>query len=55
MKKIGELYQSAGWKTGKHVPAIECPDEVNADEMFDVKVTPGKEIDFAKRGLLKFT
>ncbi len=40
MKTIGELYQSAGWKTGKHVPAIECPDEVNADEMFDVKVTP---------------
>ena len=55
MKKIGELYQSACWETGKHLPAIECSHEVNADEMFDVKATPGKEIDFAKRGLLKFT
>jgi superoxide reductase len=42
--KAGELYQSADWKTEKHVPVIECPDQVKADEMFEVKVTLGKEI-----------
>jgi superoxide reductase len=44
MKKIGELYQSADWKSEKHVPVIECPDQVKADEMFEVKVTLGKEV-----------
>jgi superoxide reductase len=42
--KIGELVQSADWKAEKHVPVIECPDAVKADEMFEVKVTVGKEI-----------
>lgn len=42
--KVGELYQTADWKTEKHVPVIECPDEVKADEMFEVKVTLGKEV-----------
>lgn len=44
MKKIGELFQTADWKTEKHVPVIECPDAVKADEMFQVKVSLGKEI-----------
>ncbi len=44
MAKIGELYQSADWKTEKHVPVIECPDQVRADEIFDVVVSLGKEI-----------
>ena len=44
MAKMGELYQSADWKSEKHVPVIECPDEVKADEMFDVTVTLGKEV-----------
>ena len=44
MKKTGELYQSADWKSEKHVPVIECPDKITADEMFDVKVTLGKEV-----------
>ena len=44
MSKIGEYYQSADWKSEKHVPVIECPDSVPADEMFDVKVTLGKEV-----------
>lgn len=44
MKKIGEAYQSADWKSEKHVPVIECPDEVKTDETFDVKVTLGKEV-----------
>lgn len=44
MSKIGEYYQSADWKSEKHVPVIDCPDGVPADEMFDVKVTLGKEV-----------
>jgi superoxide reductase len=44
MKKIGDAYQSADWKSEKHVPVIECPDEVPGDEMFDVQVTLGKEV-----------
>lgn len=42
--KIGERIQSDDWKKEKHVPVIECPDEVQAGEMFDVKVSLGKEI-----------
>jgi superoxide reductase len=44
MAKIGELYQTADWKSEKHVPVIDCPDKVAADEMFDVSVSLGKEI-----------
>ncbi len=44
MSKVGELYQSADWKTEKHVPVIECPDAVAADEMFEVAVALGKEV-----------
>jgi superoxide reductase len=44
MKKIGELYQTADWKAEKHVPVIECPDSVPADEVFEVKVSLGKEV-----------
>jgi superoxide reductase len=43
-EKIGNLVQEADWKKEKHVPVIECPDEVEADEMFDVKVGLGKEV-----------
>lgn len=44
MEKTGELYQSADWKSEKHVPVIECPEEVKGDGVFDVKVSLGKEI-----------
>ena len=44
MLKIGEIYQSADWKSEKHVPVIECRDRVRADEMFDIKVSLGKEV-----------
>ena len=44
MAKIGEMYQTADWKSEKHVPVIECPEKVKADEMFDIKVTLGKEV-----------
>ncbi|MBN1979539.1 MAG: class II SORL domain-containing protein [Anaerolineae bacterium] len=41
---IGEKIQSADWKSEKHVPVIECPDQVKADEVFEVKASIGKEI-----------
>jgi superoxide reductase len=44
MKPFGELYQSADWKTEKHVPVIDCPAKVKSGEMFSVKATIGKEV-----------
>jgi superoxide reductase len=44
MGQIGELYQTADWKSEKHVPVIDCPDAVPADETFEVKVSLGKEV-----------
>ena len=44
MKQFGELFQTADWKTEKHVPVIECTDRVKAGELFPVKVTLGTEI-----------
>ena len=44
MAKLGERIQSADWKGEKHVPVIECPDEVRGDEAFQVKATVGKAI-----------
>jgi superoxide reductase len=41
---LGEKIQSADWKKEKHVPVIECPDEVEAGELFEVKASLGKEI-----------
>lgn len=48
-RRIGEMPISehvgkADWKTEKHVPVIECPDKVAADQVFDITVTVGKEI-----------
>ncbi len=44
MKQFGELFQTADWKTEKHIPVIECAEQVKASELFPVKVTLGKEI-----------
>jgi superoxide reductase len=44
MTELGERIQKADWKKEKHVPVIECPDQVKADEFFGVKVSLGKEI-----------
>ena len=44
MDNLGALLQEADWKVEKHVPVIECPDAVNADEMFKVTVGLGKEV-----------
>ena len=42
--KFGDLIQTADWKKEKHVPVIECPAEVKAGELFEVKVGLGKEM-----------
>jgi superoxide reductase len=44
MKQLGELFQTADWKAEKHVPVIECTDQVKPNEFFPVKVSLGKEI-----------
>jgi len=44
MGKFGDLFQSDDWKKEKHVPVIECPDNVKPDEVFQVRVSLGKEI-----------
>jgi superoxide reductase len=44
MKTLGELFQTADWKKEKHVPTIECPDAVKSGDVFQIRVTVGKEI-----------
>lgn len=44
MEKMGSLYQTADWKSEKHVPVIECPDTVAAGEVFEATVSLGKEV-----------
>lgn len=44
MTQIGEMYQSADWKKEKHVPVIDCPDQVKANEIFAVTAAIGKEV-----------
>lgn len=43
-KKLGDLLQEADWKEEKHVPVIDCPDEITKGELFDVTVGLGKEV-----------
>ena len=42
--KLSDSIKEADWKKEKHVPVIECPDQVKAGELFEVKVSLGKEI-----------
>jgi superoxide reductase len=44
MKKLGDYFQQADWKKEKHVPVIECPDQVKAGEVLKVEVSVGKKI-----------
>jgi superoxide reductase len=44
MTGLSEHIQKADWKKEKHVPAIDCPDQVKAGELFKVKAGLGKEI-----------
>lgn len=44
MSQVKDLFQSADWKTEKHVPVIEAPKTVKKGEYFKILVTVGKEI-----------
>lgn len=44
MKNLSEHIQKADWKSEKHVPVIECPDQVKSGEWTDVKVSIGKGV-----------
>jgi len=44
MTQLAQQIQTADWKSEKHVPVIDCPDCVKADEFFDVKVSIGKAV-----------
>lgn len=44
MTDLGDRIEKADWKKEKHVPVIDCPDQVKAGEFFEVKVSLEKEI-----------
>ncbi len=44
MADICKLYQTDDWKTEKHVPVIEVPEEVEKGQYFPITVTLGKEV-----------
>lgn len=44
MASLGEYLQQADWKKEKHSPIIEAPDQVTANELFEVRVSIGQEI-----------
>lgn len=44
MAEIKALFQSADWKTEKHVPVIEAPEKIKKGELFNIKVSVGREI-----------
>ncbi len=44
MAGIDNLFQSADWKTEKHIPVIEAPDKVKKGEVLKLTITVGKEI-----------
>ncbi len=44
MSKLSEQIQTGDWKAEKHVPILECPTTVKADEVFKITACIGKEI-----------
>jgi superoxide reductase len=44
MAQFSELFQSADWKSEKHVPVIDIPGTVKKGETFRITVTIGKEV-----------
>lgn len=44
MADLSELIKSADWKSEKHVPVIEAPDEATAGEAIEVVASVGKEV-----------
>lgn len=41
MSMLNDLIQCAAWKTGKHVPVIKCPTQVDVGKPFKVKAALG--------------
>jgi len=44
MADLKDLFQSADWKTEKHVPVIDAPDKIRKGDTCKITVTVGKEI-----------
>lgn len=44
MAELKDLLQTADWKTEKHVPVIDAPQQIKKGEFFKVTVSVGKEI-----------
>jgi superoxide reductase len=44
MGKIGDLIKTDDWKTEKHVPVIEVPEDAKQGELTNITVSIGKEI-----------
>lgn len=44
MPDLKDLFQTADWKTEKHVPVIEAPDKAKKGEFIRLTITVGKEI-----------
>ncbi|MFZ7104823.1 MAG: class II SORL domain-containing protein [Peptococcaceae bacterium] len=44
MKSFAELMQSGDWKGEKHVPVLQCPEKISANEFFELKVLIGEAI-----------
>ena len=44
MADLRDLFQSADWKTEKHVPVIESPDKINKGQVFKIDVSVGKQV-----------
>ncbi|MDD4954277.1 MAG: class II SORL domain-containing protein [Candidatus Omnitrophica bacterium] len=44
MADLKDLFQSADWKTEKHVPVIEAPDKAAKGQIVKILLSVGKEI-----------
>jgi superoxide reductase len=44
MTELNSSIQKGDWKKEKHMPVIDAPAQVKAGELFEVKVSLGKEI-----------
>jgi len=53
--RLSELIQSADWKKEKHVPVIQCADQVRAGEAFEVKAAVGGEALAVEVGHFEFS
>ncbi|KLO22817.1 Neelaredoxin [Marinitoga sp. 1197] len=42
--KLGDVIKSADFKNEKHVPVIDAPEKVKADELFKIEIQVGKDI-----------